>query len=216
MFGAEAVIFDVDGTLIDSVDFHAEAWRQAFAKFGLTVGFDAIRVQIGKGGDQLMPVFLDKKMIETQGKEIEAFRSELFKREYLLRVEGFPKVRELFDLLRSSGVATALGSSAKQAELEVYKRAAGIGDLDLVETTSDDAEKSKPHPDIFDAALERLKLPAEKVLVVGDTPHDVEAAKRANLRTIGVLCGGFNEASLAEAGAVAVFSDPAELLAALI
>jgi len=215
VFGAGAVIFDVDGTLIDSVDFHAEAWERAFAAFGLTFPLSAIRAQIGKGGDQLMPVFLDKDTLEARGGDIEDFRGNLFKRDYLARVRGFPEVRALFDFLNDAGIKTALGSSAKQDELEVYKKAAGIDDLDMIETTADDAAKSKPHPDIFEAALARLGLAADEVLVVGDTPHDVEAANRADLRTIGMLCGGFSEVSLLDAGAVAVLKDPAALLAAL-
>lgn len=215
VLGADAVIFDVDGTLIDSVDLHAEAWSQAFAAFGLIFPLSAIRAEIGKGGDQLMPVFLDEETVKAQGAEIDAFRSDLFRRDFLTQVRGFPEVRALFDFLSAAGVTTALGSSAKQAELEVYKQAAGIDDLDLIEATADDAARSKPYPDIFNATLASLGLPPDKVLVVGDTPHDVEAANGAHLRTIGLLCGGFSEASLMDAGAVAVLQDPAALLAAL-
>ena len=117
-----------------------------------------IRAQIGKGGDELMPVFLDGDVLEKQGKNIEAFRQDLFEREYFHRVIGFPKVPELFRFLIDAGKTIALGSSAKTDDLKVYKKAAGIEGLTTVETTSDDAERSKPHPDIFLAALDRLKL----------------------------------------------------------
>ena len=212
ILAATAVIFDVDGTLVNSVDFHAEAWQRAFSAFGFEFDLIRVRDQIGKGGDQLMPVFLDGDVLEQQGKKIEAFRQDLFEREYFHRVLGFPKVPELFRFLIKGGKTIALGSSAKTDDLKVYKKAAGIEGLTTVETTSDDAERSKPHPDIFLAALERLGLAAQDVIVVGDTPYDVEAAKKAGMSTTGLLCGGFSEASLREAGAVDVYRDPEHLL----
>jgi HAD superfamily hydrolase (TIGR01549 family) len=212
---ASAVIFDVDGTLVDSVDFHAEAWQRTFSAFGFEFDLRKVRSQIGKGGDQLLPVFLNSDVLEEQGKEIEAYRQDLFEREYIHRVAGFPKVPELFRFLVAAGKTIALGSSAKTDDLKVYKKAAGIEGMTTVETTSDDAERSKPYPDIFLAALDRLKLPAERVVVVGDTPYDVEAAKAAGMRAIGLLCGGFSEESLREAGAVDVYRDPGQLLEAL-
>ncbi len=212
---ASAVIFDVDGTLVDSVDFHAEAWQRAFAAFGIDTPVGAIRSQIGKGGDQLMPVFLPADLIERQGQRIEDHRKTLFARDYLDQICGFAGVPDLFRRLRAAGKKVALGSSAKGDELEAYKAAAGIQGLTDAETTSDDAERSKPHPDIFVAALQRLKLPSEAVIVIGDTPYDVEAASKAGMRTIALLCGGFPESDLREAGAIAVFRDPADLLSRL-
>lgn len=208
----DAIIFDVDGTLVDTVDYHAEAWERAFAQFGHSIEVAAIRVQIGKGGDQLMPVFLSKDEVERTGTAIEAWRKDLFTREYLPRVVGFPDVRALFDRLIADGRKVALASSAKGDELQAYKKAAGIADIDMVETSSDDAEKSKPHPDIFEAALGRLELPPDRCVVVGDTPYDAEAAYKAGLATIGLLCGGFPEADIRGGGATAIFADPADLL----
>jgi HAD superfamily hydrolase (TIGR01549 family) len=210
---AEAVIFDVDGTLVDTVDQHAKAWQRTFAHFGHDIDFAAIRSQIGKGGDQLMPVFLPKEEIERRGKQIEKYRLELFKRDYLPHVRGFPKVRDLFERIIEAGKRIALASSAKGEELEAYKKAANIADLVHEETSSDDAERSKPDPDIFEAALARLKLPPDRAVVVGDSPYDAEAAGKAGARTIGVLCGGFAEADLRNAGAAQIFGDPADLLA---
>jgi HAD superfamily hydrolase (TIGR01549 family) len=210
----EAVVFDIDGTLVDSVDLHAEAWRVAFKKFGKTVSFAEIRRQIGKGADQLLPVFWSAGELENLGKELEEYRGELFKTEYLPRVSAFPKVRQLFERIRQDRKRIALASSAKGDELSTYKKLARIEDLVTAETSSDDAEKSKPHPDIFVAALEELGNPApDTALVVGDTPFDAEAAAKANLRTIGLQCGGWNEIDLRQAGCIAIYRDVADLLA---
>jgi HAD superfamily hydrolase (TIGR01509 family) len=208
-----AIIFDVDGTLVDSVDLHTRAWQDAFAHFGHRVAFADIRSQIGKGGDQLMPVFLDKAELKRIGKALGEFRGEHFKKHYLPRVRAFPDVAALFRRIRDAGQRIALASSAKGDELAVYKKLAGITDLVDEETSSDDADKSKPDPDIFVAALERLKLRPQQAIVVGDTPYDAEAAGKAGLKTIGVLCGGFPEAELRAAGCIAIYRDPADLLA---
>lgn len=212
---ASGVIFDVDGTLVDTVDFHAEAWKRTFAAFGLDIDQAAIRAQIGKGGDQLMPIFLDPDRLRADGEAIETFRSDLFKREYLQRVQGFSDVRPLFDAILERGIKIALGSSAKGEELEIYKKAAGIDDLSLEAATSEDAEKSKPHPDIFQAALGKIGLPADRTVVVGDSPYDAEAAANAGMASIGLLCGGFDEASLRSAGMREIYAGPTELLAAI-
>ena len=209
----KAVIFDVDGTLVDSVDLHARAWQEAFEHFGKHFEYERVRYQIGKGGDQLMPVFLSEAELEEFGEELEEYRGELFKRDYLPRVKAFPAVRDLFERVEREGLQIALASSAKADELKIYKRIADIEDLVEEETSSDDAEKSKPHPDIFEAALERLKdvNPSEAV-VIGDTPYDAEAAGKAGLKAVGLLCGGFPENELRAAGCAQIFTDPADLL----
>jgi HAD superfamily hydrolase (TIGR01509 family) len=139
---------------------------------------------------------------------------ELFKQKYLPRVRPFPGVRELFQKIESNGQKIALASSAKPDELEKFEQIANIEDLVEVKTSSGDAERSKPHPDIFEAALDRLgqNIPRERVIVVGDSPHDAEAAGKAHLCTIGVLCGGFPEATLREAGCIAIYEGPEDLL----
>jgi len=210
----KAVIFDIDGTLVDSVDLHAQAWQETFKHFGKEIPYEDVRHQIGKGGDQLLPVFFSKDELDEFGKEMEEYRSELFKRDFLPRVRAFPKVRELFQRIKDDGLRIALASSAKEDELKTYKRIAHIEGLVEEETSSDDADKSKPHPDIFEAALERLgDIKPDEAVVVGDTPYDAQAAGKLNLRTIGVLCGGFPEAELKAAGCIAIYQDPADLLA---
>ena len=208
-----AVIFDIDGTLVDSVDLHAEAWQLALERFGKKVSFAEVRRQIGKGGDQLLPVFLSPREMEKFGEELEQYRSKLFKKEYLPRVTAFPGVRQLFERVRQDQKRIALASSAKGDELKTYKTIAGIDDLIEAETSSDDAERSKPYPDIFEAALAELgDVAPDKILVIGDTPYDAQAAGKANLRTVGLMCGGWNEEELRQAGCIAIYRDPADLL----
>ncbi len=211
----KAVIFDMDGTLLDSVDYHAQAWQDAFKDFGYAFDFEAIRKEIGKGGDQLLPVFLSEEDIRSKGKQLEKHRSELLKERYLDKFEPFPKVRELFQRLADDGIQRILASSSKSDELEVYQGIVKIEGLVDHGVSSEDAERSKPDPDIFHAALDKLSgIEAAEVLVIGDTPHDAAAAKKAGLRMIGVLCGGVEETMLREAGCVAVYRDPSDLLRA--
>jgi HAD superfamily hydrolase (TIGR01509 family) len=212
----KAVIFDVDGTLVDSVDSHAQSWQDTFRHFGYAFDFEDIRSQIGKGGDQLMPMFLSDEEIEQQGKQIEAYRSKHVKDRFFPKIAGFPQVRKLMENLISKHIDIVLASSAKKDELGFYKYVSGIEDIVQKETTSDDADASKPHPDIFEAAVALLPgISKDEIIVVGDTPYDAEAAGKAGLRTIGVLCGGFAEQDLRKAGCIAIYRDPADLLAKL-
>ncbi len=210
----KAIIFDIDGTLLDSVDLHAQAWREALQQFDHDIPFDEIRGQIGKGGDQLLPVFLSPEELKEKGKAIQEFRARLFKEKYLPEVKPFPCVRELFQRVKAYGQKTALASSAKEDELKDFERIAHIEDLVETRTSSADAERSKPHPDIFEAALGHLgtDVRPEDAIVVGDSPHDAEGARRAGLRTVGVLCGGFPETALREAGCIAIFAGPEDIL----
>ena len=209
----KAVIFDVDGTLVDTNELHAAAWVEAFRHFGIEAPYAEVRTQMGKGSDQLMPVFVRREVLEGRGEEISHFRSELFKRDYLRRGRAFPSVRALFERIREAGQRIVLASSGKKEEVEHHMRTAEITDLVESATTADDAERSKPEPDIFQAALERIApLVAAEAIVVGDTPFHAMAAGKAGLRSIGLMCGGFAESHLEAAGCIAVYRDPEELL----
>ncbi|HEV2746939.1 MAG TPA: HAD family hydrolase [Allosphingosinicella sp.] len=208
-----AALFDVDGTLIDSNDLHAAAWQQAFRHFGVDLPYEQVRGQIGKGGDNLVPALLPSELVERRQQEIEDFRSELFKRDYLPRALPFPCVRPLFERLRAQGVRIVLATSAHADELDHHLELLGCRDLIEATTSQDDVDHSKPCPDIFAAALAKVApTSAEDAVVVGDTPYDAEAAGRLGLRTIGVRCGGFPEADLRAAGAVELYDGPEDLL----
>jgi HAD superfamily hydrolase (TIGR01509 family) len=209
----KAVIFDVDGTLIDTVDLHADAWVQALKHFGYEIAFQDMRSQIGKGGDQILHGLLPPDVIEQRADEIKDFRADLFKRDYLHKARAFSGVRELFERIRASGQRAVLASSGTAEEVEQYKEIAGIADLIDSATTSDDAERSKPFPDIFQAALAKLApLGPDEAVVIGDTPYDAEAARKAGIKSIGVLTGGFAEQALKDAGCIAVYGGPEDLL----
>jgi HAD superfamily hydrolase (TIGR01509 family) len=209
-----AFIFDIDGTLVDSNELHVDSWDRAFRKFGKQFSREKLRAQIGKGSDQYLPEFLTKKEIADFGKELDEYRSELFRKEYLPRVRPFPKVRELLQRIRDDHKGIVLASSGKKADTEYYVKLLKIDNLIDGYVSGDDADNSKPAPDIFAASLKKLGgiSPADAV-TVGDTRFDIEAARKAGMKTIAFLCGGTSESVLRGAGAVAIYRDPADFLA---
>ncbi len=209
--GSGAVILDVDGTLVDSNDAHAHAWVEAFAEHGITVPFDRVRRAIGMGGDKLMPHVAGIEEDSSVGEAISGRRAAIFKAKYLPGLHPFPRVRELLERFRAAGLTLGVASSAKKDELQPLLEIAGVSDLIPSRTSSDDAERSKPDPDILQAALRLVGVPRERTIMLGDTPYDVEAARRAGLSIVAVECGGWSAEDLR--GAAAVFPSPAALLA---
>jgi HAD superfamily hydrolase (TIGR01549 family) len=209
----KAAIFDIDGTLIDSVDLHARAWQEAFAHFGHRVSFEQARSQIGKGGDQLLPVFLSDAEQTDHGEALENWRGERFKSRYLSMVRPFSCVPNLIARVKEAGLKVAVASSAKQPELEFYLKLAGITHLLDASTSSDDADESKPAPDIFDAVLKKLGVAGAEAVAIGDSPYDAQAAGAAGMKSIGFLSGGFAESSLRHAGCRLVYPGPGAMLA---
>ena len=208
-----AFIFDIDGTLVDSNELHVEAWDLAFRHFGKIFPKEKLRSQIGKGSDQYLPEFLTKEEIERFGKELDEYRSDVFKKEYRPKARPFPKVRELFQRIRGDRKRIVLASSGKKDDNKYYIELLKIDDLIDGYTSADDADRSKPAPDIFTASLEKVKVSPDEAITVGDTRFDVEAAAKAGLRTIALTCGGTDESVLRKAGAIAVYRDPAHLVA---
>lgn len=207
------VIFDVDGTLVDSNAAHAHAWHDALAEFGHSVPVAQILPLIGMGGDKLLPEVTKLASDSPEGQQIRQRRAAIFEERYLPHIDGLPKVHELLTALQQRGLKLAVASSAKQDELTPLLKKAHAADILQRRTSSDDADESKPDPDIVQAALDQLKLPPEQVLMIGDTPYDVQAAHRAGVAFIGVRSGGWQSSDLE--GAIAVYADVAELLANL-
>jgi HAD superfamily hydrolase (TIGR01549 family) len=195
----QAILFDVDGTLVDSNDLHADCWVEAFAHFGKRVAWDLVRTQIGKGGDLLVPDLLNAREMQRFGEALQKYRSRLYKETYMPRVQPFPRVRELFEELRRRGVRIALASSANPEEVEYTTQLLGVGELLEGSTSKHDAELSKPSPEIFRAALDQIGTAVETTMTVGDTPYDVLASHRAALPIAAVLSGGFERDALSKA-----------------
>jgi len=207
-----AAIFDLDGTLVDSNELHVLAWHDTFRHFHKDIPLERLREQVGKGGDQYLPVFLNEREMREFGDEADKYRGEVFKKKYLSHVKPFPKVRELFERIRAEGKKIALASSGKEDEVRHYEKLLGIGGMVDCMTTADQVAHSKPRADVFIAALNLLSMQPGDAIAIGDTPYDVDAAKKIGLPVIGVLCGGFPEQTLRGEGAVAIFDDPANLL----
>jgi HAD superfamily hydrolase (TIGR01509 family) len=206
----KAVIFDIDGTLIDSNDAHAQSWIDTFEEFGYEASFDTVRALIGKGGDKLLPEAIGVEMDSDEGKKLSAHRSDIFKRDYLPKLRAFPGVRRLLERMRDDGLVLVVATSANEDEVGALLKVAGVKDLMAARTTSSDAKHSKPDPDIVEAAVESAGVEASESIMLGDTPYDVEAATRAGVRIVAVRCGGWGDADLS--GAMAIYDDPAALL----
>ena len=207
----KAVLFDIDGTLVDTNDLHANAWRETFLHFGIDLPYQTIREQIGKGGDNLIPTLIPESD-EAEREALQTHVSELYKRCYLPRAVPFPGVRALFERLAADGIRIVLASSSSTEEVRYNLGIVAASDLVEAATSRDDVESSKPCPDIFEAALAKLApLGPEDVIVIGDTPWDVKAATKAGIRMIGFRSGGFPDEALA--GACALYDGPADLLA---
>lgn len=209
----KAAIFDMDGTLVDSVDLHAKAWQDALRHFGKEIPFDDVRSQIGKGGDQIVPFFFRAEEANRISENLRNYEKQIFRDRYMKRTRAFPGVRQLFERIRAAGLKTALATSSPELELSYNKRLANIEDLLDAQSTGDDTERSKPHPDIFHAVLNQLDgISAEEAIAVGDSPYDAQAATHAGMRAVGFRCGGFPEDSLRDAGCIAIFDGPEDLL----
>ena len=206
----KGILFDIDGTLVDSNEKHTDCWVEAFAKFGKEMDRDVIFHQIGKGGDLLVPDMLNAREIRKFGDDLRDYRGELWKKQYMESVQPFPGVREHLEALRERGVKLALASSSNPDEVEYYTGLLGVEKLIEGSTSKGDAEISKPSPEIFRAALERVGTDEASTLVVGDTPYDILAGHRACLAVAAVLCGGFERELLVKAEFL--FDDVGELV----
>jgi HAD superfamily hydrolase (TIGR01509 family) len=201
-------ILDIDGTLVDTNYHHTVAWYRAFRQNGIVLPLWRIHRHMGMGGDQLVASLTDEETEREKGDEIRSAEKALYM-VFIEEVEPMKGSRELIVDLKERGHTVVLASSAKSTEVDHYLDQLDARDLADGWTTSADVEETKPEPDLVQAALD--KAGAEDGVMIGDTPWDIEAAKRAGIETIAVLTGGFSRAELEEAGAIAVFESVAEL-----
>jgi HAD superfamily hydrolase (TIGR01509 family) len=207
----DAVLLDIDGTLVDSNDAHARAWVDTLAQFGHDVPLERVRSLIGKGGDKLLIQAAGIEKDSPEGKRIDEARADRFMRGYLPHIKPVARARDLLARMREDGLTLVVATSAKKAEMDALLDICGATDLVHAETSSDDAEKSKPDPDIIVAALHKANAAPTAALMLGDTPYDVEAARRAGVDALAVRSGGWDTAALD--GAIAIYDDVADLLA---
>jgi len=191
----EAVLLDIDGTLLDSNDAHAQSWSDAFRESGLEIGSETVRPLIGMGADKLLPTLTGFSADSDQGKRLIDRRKEIFTKEYLPAVRPFPRATDLLERMRADGLRLVVATSASAEELGGLLKALGAEWLIDEKTTSSDAERSKPDPDIVRVALDKAGVGPERSVMLGDTPYDVEAAQRALVRVVAVRCGGWGDGS---------------------
>lgn len=204
------VIFDVDGTLVASNDAHAASWADTLSEAGFDVPFAIVRPMIGMGGDKVLPSLAGIDSETDEGERLSKRRWEIFERDYLPNLKPTPGARALVKRLRDDGLKIVVATSAGGSELGVLLEAAGVADLIDGATSASDAEDSKPDPDIVQAAVRKSGFEADELVMIGDTPYDVEAAIGAHVRIVALLCGGWTKQELGSA--TAIYSDPADLL----
>lgn len=207
----KGVIFDVDGTLVDSNDAHAGAWAEALNEHGHDVSFEQVRKLIGMGSDHLLP---ETTTIEKESDQVLAIaqrRGQIFKEQYLPTIKPLPGAHDLVQRLHAEGVQLVVASSATKEEVGALLKIAQVASFLSEQTSADDAKQSKPDPDIVLAALQRLGVSPEDAVMIGDTPYDIQSAHKAGVHVIALRCGGWQDEELA--GALAIYDDPADLLA---
>jgi HAD superfamily hydrolase (TIGR01509 family) len=206
----KGVIFDIDGTLLDSNDAHAQSWVDTFAEAGYDVPFGVVRPLIGMGADKLLPQAVGVSKESEKGKKLTKRRSEIFRERYLPQLRPLEGSRELVLRVRSDGLKPIVATSAKDEELKGLLKAAQVQDLMEEKATASDAKRSKPDPDIVNAAIEESEISPKNLVMIGDTPYDIEAASKAKVRTIAFRSGGWDDQALKNA--VEIYDGPADLL----
>ncbi|MFC9931388.1 HAD family hydrolase [Streptomyces sp. NPDC127190] len=206
-----AAVFDVDGTLVDTNHLHVVTWWEAFRQAGHDVPMHAVHRAVGLGSSDLVAHLLGDDRDKDADAELSAAHTALYG-QYFDRLPALPKAGQLLRRLHGDGWTVVLATSASGAELGALRRAIGADDAIAATASADDVTEGKPAPEPVEHALELAGVPAGRAVFVGDTVWDMRAGSRAGVRCVGLLCGGIPRADLEEAGAEAVYGDPAELL----
>src|SRR2546421_10861037 len=205
------VLFDVDGTLVDTTYLHAVTWWEALRQGDHDVPMWTIHRAIGMGSDKILDALLGEDRDRDEDQKLADAHAALYST-YWDRLRPLPGAADLLRACRSSGRKVVLASSASERELRALRRALDADEVIDVATSASDAKESKPAPDILGVALDRAGLAASQVVLVGDSVWDVRAAARLDIPCVGVTCGGTSAEELTRAGAVAGYQDPADLL----
>lgn len=206
----KAVLLDIDGTLINSNDAHTKAWQEALSDYGFHKDYNSIRNKIGMGSDHLLPQLLSLKKNDPVVKLIDQRHGELFRSKYLPSLQAFKGSRELLSTLKNKGFKLIVVSSSSKKDLKELLKIDGLSNFFDNFNQADTERKSKPDPDIINDALKEESLNQDEALMIGDTPYDIEAAKRAGVKIMAFTTGGWNAQELKEADAI--FSGPQQLL----
>ncbi|MFJ2923988.1 HAD family hydrolase [Streptomyces massasporeus] len=209
-----AAVFDVDGTLVDTNHLHVVAWWEAFRQAGHDVPMHAVHRAVGLPSTDLVAHLLGEDRDTDQDADISAGHKALYG-QYFDRLPALPGAGDLLRRLHRDGWTVVLATSAGGAELGALRRAIDADEAISATASADDVDEGKPAPEPVEHALELAGVPAERAVFVGDTVWDMRAGSRAGVRCLGVLCGGIPRADLEEAGADAIYADPAHLLSAL-
>jgi len=206
-----AAVLDIDGTLIDSNDAHAQAWVDVGKEMGYDIDFAHVRSLIGKGGDKVVPEITGLDDESDEAEKVKKRRGEIFQERYLPTLQPFPRARELLERFQADGMTLVVATSASKDDMGKLLEKAGIKDLIEEKTSQSDVEASKPDPDVIEAAVEKAGCKPSEAVMLGDTPYDVEASRRAGVPCVALRCGGWGDEDLKDA--VAIYDDPADLLA---
>ncbi|MGV9212511.1 HAD family hydrolase [Micromonospora sp. RB23] len=210
----QGVLFDVDGTLVDTTYLHTVSWWEALRQVDRPVPMATVHRSIGMGSDKLLDHLLGPERDRDDDPKLREAHDTLYT-EYWERLTPLPRAADLLRACAERGLRVVLATSAAEHEVGALRRALNADDVVDTVTSSADAKESKPAPDILEAALEQSGLAAERVVFVGDSVWDVAAAGKLDIPCVGLTCGGTSRGELAGAGAVAVYDDPAALLAEL-
>lgn len=211
MAKVEAVLLDVDGTLVNSNEAHARAWVDVGREAGLRFHYEDVRPLIGMGGDKVVPILTGLEITSPVGERLGKRQGEIFTTKYLPNLHVFPGTHALLDRMQREGLTLVIATSAGSETLRAILKHAKLDHLIDGKTSSSDVESSKPDPDVVHAALEKAGVSAERALFMGDTPYDIEAAKRAGVGCVAVRCGGWwTDEELRDA--IMIYDDPAEFL----
>ncbi len=206
-----AAILDIDGTLIDSNDAHARAWVDVGKEMGYDIDFAHVRRLIGMGGDKVIPEITGLEDESDEAEKVKKRRGEIFQERYLPTLQPFPRARELLERFQADGMALVVATSASKDDMGKLLEKAGIKDLIEEKTSQSDVEASKPDPDVIEAAVDKAGCKPFEAVMLGDTPYDVEASRKAGVPCVALRCGGWGDEDLKDA--VAIYDDPADLLA---